>query len=178
MNLRKISKMEETKKSKSSLEILRSNFVFKKILIYMKKNKILDIMKYNKRLQKRLNLNINDYKEYSKLYSSIEIELKLVDNKYGEFINIPDDDNEYYHIYFDNSNEEIKRNYLIKTDKVKIIKIIIDYQVKSFKKLFYNCKCISSIIFKKFFRFNIPYSIFLYPHLIVPPQKNFFNSKK
>ena len=45
--------MEETKKSKSKaiLEILRSNFVFKKILSYMKKNKILDIMKYNKKLQ-------------------------------------------------------------------------------------------------------------------------------
>ena len=108
MNLRIISKMEETKKSKSKaiLEILRSNFVFKKILSYMKKNKILDIMKYNKKLQKRIKLNINDYKEYSQLYSNIEIELKLVDN-YGEFINIPEDDKEYFHIYFNNSNEEI-----------------------------------------------------------------------
>ena len=69
-------------------------------------------------------------------------------NKYGVFINIPDYDKEYYHIYFDNSKEEIKRNYLIKKDKVKIIKIIINYQVKSLKKLFYNCDCISSIIFK------------------------------
>ena len=36
-------------------------------------------MKYNKKIQQRLNLNINDYKNYS----LIEIELKLVDNKYG-----------------------------------------------------------------------------------------------
>ena len=65
----------------------------------MKKNKSLEIMKYNKKLQKRANLNINDYKEYFQLYSSIEIELKLVDNKYGTFINIPDEEKEYYHIF-------------------------------------------------------------------------------
>ena len=158
MNLRIISIMEETKKSKSKaiLEILRSNFVFKKILSYMKKNKILDIMKYNKKLQKRIKLNINDYKEYSQLYSNIEIELKLVDN-YGEFINIPEDDKEYFHIYFNNSNEEIKGNYKIKTykDKIKIIKIIINHQVISFKELFSECEYISSIHFKKFYRNNI-----------------------
>ena len=85
----------------------------------MKKKKLLEIMKYNKKLQKRLNLNINDYKEYSKLYSSIEIELKLVDNNYGKFINIPDDDKEYYHLYFNNSNEEIKRNYLNENEYIK-----------------------------------------------------------
>ena len=100
-------------------------------------------MKYNKRLQKRLNLSINDYKEY---YQSIEIELKLVDNEYvyGEFINISDEDKEHYHIYFNNSNEEIKRNYLNENEneKVKNIRIIIDYQIKSFKNLFYNYKCI------------------------------------
>ena len=52
-------------------------------------------------MQKRLKVNINDYKEYSQLYSSIEIELKLVDNKYGKFINkygkfinIPDEEKE------------------------------------------------------------------------------------
>ena len=34
----------------------------------MKKNKSFEIMKYNKKLQKRLNININDYKDYSQLY--------------------------------------------------------------------------------------------------------------
>ena len=43
------------------------------------------------------------------MYSSVEIELKLVEDKYNKaFINIPDEEKEYYHIYFDNSNEEIK----------------------------------------------------------------------
>ena len=88
-------------------------------------------MKYNKRLQKRLNLTIKDYEKYSQLYSSIEIELKLVDNKYGDFINIPKNEIQYYHIYFDNATEEIKRNYLQKNEKVNMINIKIDYQVKS-----------------------------------------------
>ena len=73
----------------------------------MKKNKLLEIIKYNKKLQKRLNININNYIEYSQLYSSIEIEIKPVENKYGQFINILDEDK----YYLDNSNEEIKRNY-------------------------------------------------------------------
>ena len=103
-----------------------------KIFDIMKKSKSLEIMKYNKKLQKRLNLSINNYKEYSELYSSIEIEL-ISNNKEGEFINIPDNDKEYYHIYFDNSNEEIKRNYLKENEKLKKIKIIIDYQIKSFE---------------------------------------------
>ena len=41
----------------------------------MRKNRTLEIVKYNKILQKRLNLSIRDYKAY---YSSIEIELKLL----------------------------------------------------------------------------------------------------
>ena len=89
------------------------------------------------------------------MYSSIEIELKLADDKYDEFINISDKDKEYYHIYFDNSNEEIKRNYLKENEKLKMIKIIIDYQIKSFEHLFNNCDCINSIFFKKFYRNNI-----------------------
>ena len=42
-----------------------------------------------------------------------------------------------------------------KNEKVKKIKIIIDYQVKSFKDLFYYSNCIESIFFKKFYRNNI-----------------------
>ena len=38
---------------------------------------------------------------------------------------------------------------------LKIIKIIIEYQVESFDRLFYKCKCIESINFKKFNRNNI-----------------------
>ena len=112
-------------------------------------------MNYNKNLQKKLNVNIDIYKEYSTKYSSIEIEVKLVDNKHGKFINTTD--NEFYHIYFDNSKEEVKRNYLDSKYKnsVNIIKIKIDLKIKSLKGLFDECECISSINFKKFNRTNI-----------------------
>ena len=145
-------------------EKLKSDYFLRKIFDYMKKNKSLEIMKRNKHIQKRLNLSIKDYKEYyNQLYfSNIEVELKLNDNEYGRFINIPDEVKEYFHIYFDNSKEEIKRNYLIENEKVKVINIIIDCQVKSFKGLFTYCTCIRSITFKKFFRVNITNMSFMF----------------
>ena len=88
----------------------------------MNKKKSLLIVKYNKELQNRLNIATKDYKEYCQ----IEIELKLVNNKYNKFINISEKDEEYYHIYFNNLKEEIKRNYLKEKEKVNTIKKIID----------------------------------------------------
>ena len=78
-----------------------------------------------------------------------------INNKYGEFINIDNEDEIYYHIYFNDNKEEIKRKYFNKNDNVSKIKIIIDYQVKSFGHLFFDCKCIGYICFKKFYRSNI-----------------------
>ena len=164
MNSKNISKNEQLKESKL-FKNLKSDFILKKIINIIKKNKSLEIFKYNKQLQKRLNININNYKEYSQLYSSIEIELKLVDNKYGRFINISYEEKEYYHIYFDNSIEEIKRNYLKDNEKVKLIKIIINYQVKSFEKLFQNSSYINSIFFKKFCRININNMSYMFDNL-------------
>ena len=151
MNSRNISKDEESKQlnAKNEFDNVKSNYFLMKIFDMMKKSKSLEIMKYNKKLQKRLNLSINNYKEYSQIYTPIEIEFKLVYKKYGRFINISKEDNKYYHIYFDISNKEIKRNYLNENEEVKKIKIVIDYPVKSFKELFIGCRCISSIIFKK-----------------------------
>ena len=102
-------------------------------------------------MEQRLNLTLDDYK----YYSSIEIELKFDDGKYGKFINISDYEKGYFHIYFDNSKNEISRNYLDKNDKVKTIKIFINNQVKSFNQLFDNCLFINSIFFKKFKTDNI-----------------------
>ena len=115
MNSRNISKKAQT----NDFDNLKSNFILRKIFDIIKEIKSLSIMRYNKKLQKRLNISIDNYKKYSQLYSSIEIELKFSDDKYGEFINISDKDKEYYHIYFDNSNEEIKRNKLKKMKKLK-----------------------------------------------------------
>ena len=148
---KKLRKINE----KIQFENLKSNYILKKIFENIKRDKTLNIIKYNKYLQKRLNIDIINYKEYLKFYSYIELELNLVDNKYGAFINLSDEEKEYYNIYFDNSKEEIKRNYLEENEKVKKIKIIIDYQVKSIKNFFKKSICICSIVFTKFYRINI-----------------------
>ena len=154
MNSRNKSEQAQTKSknSKVVLEKLRSDNILRKIVEYMKKIRSLEIIRYNKGLQKRLNLTLKDYKKYSLL---IEVELKPVDDKYGKFINIPDGKKKSIHIYFDNSNEETKRHFLKEKEKVKIINIQIDSPVQTFKGLFSGCRCISSIIFKKFSRTNI-----------------------
>ena len=135
--------------SDNILKNIKSNFILKKIFDYIHKRRALKTIKYNKNIQKRINLNINHYKEYSEKYSSIEIEIKPMENEYGRFIKIKEEDEEYYHIYYnDNKKEQIKSTSLNENDKISKINIFIDYQVESFNDLFYNCECIESIYFK------------------------------
>ena len=121
------------------------------------------MVKYNKKMQERISININDYKTYSDL---IEIELRPVANKYGDFINFKDKDEKYYHMYYNKNKEETKRKHIIEGEEIKIIKIIIDCQVTSFERLFYKCKCIESIYFKKFCRNNITYMSYMFRECI------------
>ena len=142
-----ISKVKEEKnkwKSIDKFNNIKANYFLEKVFNNLKKGKTLNIIKYNENIKKRININTNDYKEYSEKYSSIEIEIKPVSNKYGKFIKIKEEEI-YYHIYFNNNEEEIKRNYINEGEEIKMIKIIIDYQVDTFEKLFHSCKCIESI---------------------------------
>ena len=98
--------------SKNIFYELKSNYILQKIFNNLNKKKSLVIVKYNKYSQRRLNLNINDYKKcYELLYSSIEIEIIPFKERYREYkiINYEDKDKLYYHIYFDNNTEEVKR---------------------------------------------------------------------
>ena len=141
--------------SKDIFKNLKNDYFLQKLFHILLKKKSLDIIKYNKKIKERINISIKDYKEYSEIYSSIEIEIKPVNNEYGEFINMNENDKKYYHIYFNDNKEEIKRNYLNENENVTKLKIIIDFQVKSFYELFYNCKCIEYIYFNKFYLNNI-----------------------
>ena len=128
----------------------------KKIVNIASQKKMLEFMKYNKKFQKRINLDINDYKKYSQLYSSIEIELELTNNRSTKIINISDEYKKYITVF--RNKKEIKRKnmYLNKDEnKNNLIKIKIDYHVKSFKYLFAECKFIKKINFIKFYRNNI-----------------------
>ena len=151
------NKNEELKKIKIKNDIrnIKSKYIIKKIFLYFKKDKMLKITKYNKSLLKSLNITINDYKEYSETYSSIVIELIPAKSKFGAFINIDKYESEYYHMYFNDDKKEIKRNFILESDKTPKIRIIIDYQAKSLIELFCDCDCIETICFKQYSRNNI-----------------------
>ena len=136
----------------TNLENIKSTYILSKILGHFKKEKALKIIKYNKNVQNKLNITIDDFKEISQT----KIIVIPCENKFGKFINIFDKKMEkYYHIYFNDNKEEIKRNYLNENDKATKIKIAIDYNVQSLYGLFFNCTCIESIDFIKSHGANI-----------------------
>ena len=152
------SPKEQTKSINEMFKGLKCDFFIQRIFALFARKKLLELIKYNKQLQKMMNININDYKIYHEMFTSIELEIEP--NKqgiHGEFIRIKDEDKKYYHIYFNNNKkEEIKRYELNKDDDdiVSKINVIIDHQVTSFSELFRISTC-TSIKFKKFYRINI-----------------------
>ena len=126
----------ESNETNNKLKNIKSNYTLSKIYSNLLEKKSLQIVKYNKKIQKRLNLSTKDYKEYL----DIEIEIITTQNIYDRFINIEQNDKSFYHIYFNDNKEEIKKKYKIKErDEVEKIKIKIDYQIKSFENLFEKC---------------------------------------
>ena len=114
-NLESKEKVEQNQiKSINIFNNLKTDYFLRKLFNNLKTKKTLNIAKYNNNIKKRINININDYKKYSEKYSSIEIEIKPVKNKYGKFIKYKKEDEKYYHIYFKNNEEEIKINYINK----------------------------------------------------------------
>ena len=164
-------------KSINKFQNLRSDYFLSKVMNNLEKKKLLEIIKYNKKFQKRLNISIINYKEFSENYSSIEIEIIPFENKTGRFIKISNiEDAEYYHIYFNNNKkEEIKRTNLTKKEKISKINIIINYQIVSFNQLFSNCNCIKSIHFKKLFRNNITDMSYMFDGCSALKEINFSN---
>ena len=124
-------------KPKVNLEKIKSNYILGKIYKNVVKVKLLVLIKYNKRLQNRLDKTLNDYKKYSKNFSSIEIEIIPIANKNVEFIKILDEkEKPHYHIYFNNDKNEKKQNYFNKNDNVTKINIILNNKIQSFEALF------------------------------------------
>ena len=146
--------MDETNKSSATLGLLghiKNNLILKKIFDDLQSFIALNIVKYNKILQEKIKLNLNDYKEEC---FKIQIEIIPATNKYGEFIRIPENDKFKYHIYFNNDNQEVQKYNITENDDVRKIKVIID-EAESFNGLFKGCKCIEQINFIKFNRKDI-----------------------
>ena len=66
--------------TKSLFDNLKSDHFLEKVFIIVQRRKSLEIVKYNNKIKKKLNLTIDNYKEYLEKYSSIEIELILAKN--------------------------------------------------------------------------------------------------
>ena len=135
---------------------IKSNYIFEIIVKnYIQKRIYYKIFKYNKNFQKKLDLKLEDYKELSnRIYFSTELELipiKQIEPKIKHYFIRTKENKSYYHIYFNNDQEETKRNYITSDDKIDKIRIKIDMDLKSIKGLFYECAIIKEI---KFTRFN------------------------
>ena len=138
--------------TKSLFDNIKSIYIYKGIFDNLHRRTLLKIIKYNKNEKKRLSINNKDYKSFSE----IEIEIIPAHNIYGKLINISKKGEEiYYHIYFNNIDKEIKKNYFDETDKVSKIKIIIEYKINSLSKLFNYCKYIETVYIKNFYLDNI-----------------------
>ena len=79
------------------LDKINSKYILKQITDNLTKKKKLEFFKYNKLLQEKLDININDYKLFSE---QIEIEI-IVKNEItqGKFINITNEKEQYFQIY-------------------------------------------------------------------------------
>ena len=77
-------------------EKIKSRYILSKIYNNMTIKKKLEIAKYNKRIQNRINLSAKNYKEYSETFTPIEIEIIPTKGKYGSFIYIDENDKLYY----------------------------------------------------------------------------------
>ena len=166
----------ENNKIEIKLENIRSKYVLKLVFMNLSSKTLLQTIKYNKEIQNRLEIDINNYKDYSEIYSKIEIEITPARNKYGNFINIPENQKSFYHIYFNEDENEIKRNYLKENENILKIKLILDYKA-SVQGLFKDCKCIESLNFIKFYRTNISNMSFLFSGCSSLKKINFINFK-
>ena len=73
---------KEKIESKYIFKNLKSDYFLKLLFNNILKKKSLYIIKYNKNIKNRINISIKDYKEYSEIYTSIEIDIKPVNEIY------------------------------------------------------------------------------------------------
>ena len=104
-------------KQENILFKIKCEFLIKNLINNLDKKKQLQFIKGNKKLHRLMKKNINDYKEYHDIFSTIEIEIKPSET-YGKFINLDNKDEgeeereKNYHIYFNDSKVEKKINII------------------------------------------------------------------
>ena len=174
-----MSKINDNLNTNNILNKIRSKYILRKIFDNLNEKKILKIILYNKNLLKSLDKRLIDYKDE---YSKIEIEiipLEKIDRKYN-LLNIKNNKESSFHIYFNDNQEEIRRKELTNEDKITKIKVIIDSNVKSLENLFSKCNYIKKINISKFNRTDIKSMSYMFHFCTNLEEINFvsFNTDK
>ena len=152
----KIIKISEKKKNNlnKSIDNIKCHYILQIIFNHLNERKYLQLVVNNKAIQNKLDMSIDNYKNYKRIELEIELIKELKEEK-NYFINLNDFDKSFYQIYFDDNEIDSKRNFIMNFEDVKKIKVILNYEIKSFRGLFDECRCIKSIKFLKFNRNNI-----------------------
>ena len=119
--------------SQNILNDIKNKFILKKIFNNIEKKRILHIIQFNKNLQNKLSITLDDYKKECKIIFEIFPSQKSLiseSNDSNIFLNYFNEESKpYYHIYFNDNEEEVKRNYFNGTDKISKIKVVIDNEI-------------------------------------------------
>ena len=140
----------------SSFKDIKSIYILRHLFGFLNEKVFLGIIKYNKIIQNKLNIGINNYIDYKKIVIMVEINNIPSDiSENIKFINLSKKDETYYHIYFNDNAKEVKNNYFSKEDNISKVKIILDSKIKSLNSLFQTCNYINKISFIRFNRKDI-----------------------
>ena len=108
--------------SQNLLYKIKSRFILKKLFENIEKKKTLQITQFNKTLQDKLNIFLDDYKNISKIIIEIFPTQKSIISKSKDgnvFINFFKEESKHqYHIYFNDNKDEVKRNYFNDKDNI------------------------------------------------------------
>ena len=70
------------------LNKIKSKYIIKTIFEKLITKKFLSIISHNKLLQTKMEINLNDYKNYSEIYTTIEIKINTNKKPIFKFVNI------------------------------------------------------------------------------------------
>ena len=112
-NTIKISEKAKNNLNKS-IDNIKCKYILHIIFNHLNEKKYLQLISNNKTIQNKLDVSIDNFKNYKRIEIEIELINELKEEK-NYFINLNDVDISFYQIYFDDDNEHvIKRNYIMK----------------------------------------------------------------
>jgi len=136
------------------MEGIKNVYVLQRIFKYIPEGQYLKILNHNKKMQKRLKISLEDFKNN---LNQMIIEMKSknnasINNLKLNFIGEPNK----LHIYSVEENKDINKNGNISGEAIKI-RLVIDYDKKMnlLKGLFKSCTDIETLSFIKFNRRDI-----------------------